>query len=134
MGFSTIEEPISKRLPQGLTIQEATAEEIGEALKSAIVASGHQPEAIIKFVFSQLTGHETAKAEAVVRVVIPVIPPAAIAGFVRTAARARPSLAMTVARAAAAMVPEQAERIANALESVIAGAALDLLGEPADRT
>ena len=50
-GFSTIEESISKRLPQGLTIQKATAEEIAQALQSAIIASGHQPEAIIKFVF-----------------------------------------------------------------------------------
>jgi len=131
-GFYAIEEAISESLPRGITIQEATAEQLGEALKSAINASGDNTDAIVKFVFSQLAGCEVAKAEVVIRAVIPVIPAEAVSGFVQTAARARPSLALTVARTAAAMVPEQSERIATALQSVVAGAALNLVGETAD--
>jgi hypothetical protein len=131
-GFYAIEEAISGSLPRGITIQEATAEQLGEALKSAINASGGKTEAIVKFVFSQLAGCEVAKAEVVIRAVIPSIPAEAVPGFVQTAVRARPLLASTVAKTAAAIVPEQSERIATALESVIAGAALNLLGETAD--
>ena len=131
-GFYAIEEAISESLPLGITIQEATAEQLGEALKSAINASDGKTDAIVKFVFSQLTGCEAAKAEVVIRAVIPAIPAEAVSGFVQTAAKARPSLASTVARTAAAIVPEQSARIASALESVIAGAALNLSGETAD--
>jgi hypothetical protein len=126
-GLYAVEAPISASLPEGITIQEATAEQLGEALKSAIKTSGHETDAIIKFVFSQLAGGEVAKAEIMIRMVIPVIPAEAVSGFVQTAARARPALALTVARTATAMVPEQSKRIATALESVVAGAALDLL-------
>jgi hypothetical protein len=131
-GFHGVEEAISESLPPGVTIQEATADQLGEALKSAINASDGKTDAIVKFVFSQLAGCEAAKAEVVIRAVIPVIPAEAVPGFVQTAARARPSLASTVARAAAAIVPEQSQRIASALESVIAGAALNLLSETVD--
>jgi hypothetical protein len=113
-------------------MEEATAEQLGEAVRSAIITSSQKTDAIIKFVFSKLASGEVAKAEVVIRAVIPVLPAAAVSGFVRTAARARPSLALTVARTAAAMVPEQSERIAIALESVVAGAALNLLSETAD--
>jgi len=125
-GLYAIEEPLSECLPQGITIQEATPEQLGEALKSAINASGPKTDAIIKFVFSQLSGSEVAKAEVVIRTVVPVIRAEAVSGFVQTAARARPSLAFTVARTVAAMVPEQSEHIAAALESVIAGAGVNL--------
>jgi hypothetical protein len=107
-------------------MEEATAEQLGEAVRSAIITSSQKTDAIIKFVFSKLASGEVAKAEVVIRAA------AAVSGFVRTAARARPSLALTVARTAAAMVPEQSERIAIALESVVAGAALNLLSETAD--
>jgi hypothetical protein len=130
--FDSIEEPISEGLPRGITIPDATAEQLGEALKSAINTSNHKTDEIIKFVFSQLAGSEVAKAELVIRAVIPMIPAEAVSGFVQTAARARPSLALTVARTAAAMVPEQSERIATALESVVAGAALKLFSTTAD--
>jgi hypothetical protein len=130
--FAASEQPISESLPRGLPMEEATAEQLGEAVRSAIITSSQKTDAIIKFVFSKLASGEVAKAEVVIRAVIPVLPAAAVSGFVRTAARARPSLALTVARTAAAMVPEQSERIAIALESVVAGAALNLLSETAD--
>jgi hypothetical protein len=128
-GLYTIEAPISARLPKGITIQEATAEQLAEALKSALNTSGHKTDAIVKFVFSQLGGSEVAKAEVVIRAVIPVIPAEAVSGFVQIAARARPSLALTVARTAADMLPEQSERIATALESVIVGTSLNYTAE-----
>jgi hypothetical protein len=128
--FHAPEMPISRGLPRGITIQEATAEQLGEALKSAINTSGYESEAIVKFVFSQLDSSEVERAEVVIRAVLPVIPADAVIGFVQTAAKARPSLALTVAKVAAAMVPEQSTRIATALDSVVAGAALNLLTEP----
>jgi hypothetical protein len=128
--FQGIETPISRSLPRGITIQEATAEQLGEALKSAIHKSGHKRDAIVKFVFSQLASSEVERAEVVIRAVLPVIPPEAISGFVQAAAKARPSLALTVAKVAAAMVPEQSTRIATALDSVVAGAAINFLTEP----
>jgi len=88
-GFSAIEEPISQSLPRGITIQEATPEQLGEALKSAINGSAHKTEAIVKFVFSKLAGSEPAKAEVVIRAVIQVIPTEAVSGFVQIAARSR---------------------------------------------
>ena len=131
-GFYAIEAPIAESLPRGTTIQEASAEQLGEALKLAINTSDHKTDAIVKFVFSQMAGSEVAKAEVVIRTVIPVIPSEAVSRFVQTAARARPALALTVARTAAAIVPEQSERIATALDSVVAGAALKLFGSTAD--
>jgi hypothetical protein len=130
--FHGIETPISRGLPRGITIQEATAEQLGEALKSAIHTCGHKRDAIVKFVFSQLASSEVERAEVVIRTVLPVIPAEAVFGFVQTAAKARPSLALTVAKVAAAMVPEQSGRIASALESVVAGAALNPLTKSGD--
>jgi hypothetical protein len=72
-GFTSVEAPISENLPAGITIQEASAEQLGEALKSAINTSGDKTDAIVRFVFSQLAGGEAAKAEAVTRAVIPMI-------------------------------------------------------------
>jgi hypothetical protein len=132
IGFSAVEEPISASLPRGVTIQEASAEQLAEALKSAIVRSTHQTDAIVSFVFSQLSRGEAAKAEVVLRAVIPVIPAEGISEFVRSAAKARPSLAVTVARTAVAMVPDQSKRIAAALESVVAGASTTSVRETAN--
>jgi hypothetical protein len=132
MGSSASAAPFTQSLPRGMTIGEATAEQLAEALKSAIITSRHQTDAMVKLVFSQLASGEAAKAEVVIRAVIPLIPVEAVAAFVRTAGRARPSLALTVARTAAGMVPEQSERIANALESVVAGASLNSLREAKD--
>jgi hypothetical protein len=131
-GLSLIEAPISESLPAGVTIRDATANQLGEALKSALMTSDHESDAMVKFVFSQLAGSEAAKAEVVIRTVIPVIPADAVYRFVQTAARARPSLALTVAKTVSAMVPDQSEHIATALESVVAGGALQLFQATAD--
>jgi hypothetical protein len=124
--LSLIEAPISESLPEGVTIRDATAGQLGEALKLALTTANHEPDAMVKFVFSQFAGSEVAKAEVVIRTVIPVIPAEAVYRFVQTAARARPSLALTVAKTVTAMVPDQSEHIAKALESVLAGGALQL--------
>jgi hypothetical protein len=129
--FHGIETPISRGLPRGITIHEATAEQLGEALKSTINTSGHKRDAIVKFLFSQLASSEVERAEVVIRAVLPVIPTEAVFGFVQIAAKARPSLALTVAKVTAAIVPEHSARIAIALDSVVAGAALNLPTESA---
>jgi hypothetical protein len=131
-GFYASEAQITQSLPRGMTIREATPEQLAEALKSAILTSRQKTHPIVKFVFSQLASGEVAKAEVVIRAVIPLFPAEAVSGFVRIAGRARPSLALTVARTAAGMVPEQSERIADALESVVAGASLKSLREAKD--
>jgi hypothetical protein len=131
-GSHASEAPLVQSLPSGMTIREATPEQLAEALKSAIITSHDKTDAMVKFVFSQLASGEAAKAEVVIRAVIPLIPVEAVSGFVRTAGRARPALALTVARTAAGLVPEQSERIADALESVVAGASLNTLRKAED--
>ena len=73
----------------------------------------------MKFVFSSLSGHDGAKCEAVIRSVISVIPAETVPKFIRIAVRARPSLALTVAKTAAMLVPEETDHIASAVESVV---------------
>src|ERR1700731_437153 len=61
---------ISQNLPQGITIQQATADQLGQATKAAMEAESQLAEAIVKFVFSSLSGHDRVKCEAVVRSMI----------------------------------------------------------------
>ena len=65
--LSIAEELISQNLPHGITIQHASAEQLGHATKAAMESRNQQAEAIVKFVFSSLTGHDGAKGEAVIR-------------------------------------------------------------------
>jgi len=116
---SIAEKFISENLRRGITIEQATAEELGRAAKEAIESCGQQTEAIVKFVFSSLKSHDGEKAEAVIRSVISVIPPESVPKFVRIAVRARPSLALIVAKTAALLVPEETDHIASAVESVV---------------
>jgi hypothetical protein len=117
--LSIAERLISQSLPVGVTVPHATPEQLGQATKAAMESYGQQAEAIVKFVFASLRGQDGAKCESVLRSVISVIPTNMIPKYIRIAVRARPSLAMTVAQTAARLVPEETDRIAVAVESVV---------------
>src|SRR5260370_38004492 len=91
------EKLISQNLPHGITVQQATAEQLGHATKVAMESYDQQAEAIVKFVFSSLSRHDDAKGEAAIRSVISVIPAPIVPKFIRIAVTARPSLSLTVA-------------------------------------
>jgi hypothetical protein len=118
-GLSVGEKLVSANLPHGITIKEATAEQLGYATKVAMETFKEESETIVKCVFSSLTRHDAAKGEAAIRSVISAIPVESVPKFVRIAVRARPSLALSVARAAATLVPEETDHIASAVESVV---------------
>jgi hypothetical protein len=117
--LSIAEKLISQNLPEGITVPQATAEQLGQATKAAMESYSQQAEAIVKLVFSSLRSHDVAKCESVLRSVIAVIPAKMIPKYIRIAVRARPSLAMTVAKTAAMLVPEETDQIASAVESVV---------------
>lgn len=117
--LSVAEELISQNLPHGITIQQASAEQLGHATKAAMESRNQQAGAIVKFVFSSLTGHDGAKGEAVIRSVISAIPAESVPKFIRIAVRARPSLAVIVSKTATTLVPEETDHIASAVESVV---------------
>lgn len=117
--LSIAEKLVCQHLPDGTTVQQASAEQLGQATKAAMETYGQQAEAIVKYVFSSLRGHDGAKCEAVLRSVISIIPAKTVPKYIRIAVRARPSLAMTVAKTAAMLVPEETDRIASAVESVV---------------
>jgi hypothetical protein len=113
---------IFENLPQGITIQQATADQLGQSTKAAMEANSRQAETIVQFVFASLSGSDGAKCEAVVHSMISAIPAKTVPKFIRIAVRARPSLALTVAKTAAMLVPEETDHIARAVESVVATA------------
>jgi hypothetical protein len=117
--LSISEKLICQHLPRGISVQQATAEQLRLATKVAMETNSQQAEAIVKFVFSSLRGHDGAKCEAVLRSVLSIIPAKTVPKYIRIAVRARPSLAMTVARIAAILVPEETDHIASAVESVV---------------
>jgi len=117
--YSVAETLISRNLPPGKKIEQATGEELGRATKAAIESHTEQSEEIVKFVFSSLKAQDGEKGEAVIRTVISVISPKSVADFSRIAVRARPSLASTVAKTAVILVPEKAEEILRAVASVV---------------
>jgi hypothetical protein len=117
--FSVAEKVVSRNLPPGIEIQQATAEELGRATKAAIKSHNELSGEIIKFAFSSLKAHDGEKCEAVIRSVISVISAQTIPDFIRIAVRARPSLASTVANTTLMLVPEKAEQISRAVASVV---------------
>jgi hypothetical protein len=117
--FSVAETLISRNLPPGREIGQATGEELGRATKAAIESHTEQSEEIIKFVFSSLKAQDGEKGEAVIRAVISVISPKSVPDFIRIVVRARPSLASTVAKTAVILMPEKAEEISRAVASVV---------------
>lgn len=117
--FNLAEKLISPNLPPGIKIHEASAEQLGQATKAALEAHCDQAEEIVRFVFSSLKSHDGEKGEVVVRSMISVVNALTVPRFVRIAVRARPSLAPVIARTAAAHLPEKAEQISSAVESVV---------------
>ena len=117
--FSVAEKLISRNLPPGTKIEQATPEELGRATKTAMESHNEQSEEIVKFVFCSLKGHDGEKGEAVIRSVISVISAKTVPNFIRIAVRARPSLAATVANTAVILVPEKAKQISRAVASVV---------------
>jgi hypothetical protein len=116
---SVAEKVISRNLPLGIKIQQATAEELGRATKAAMESHNELSEEIVKFVFSSLKAHDGEKGEAVIRSVISVISAKTVPNFIHIAVRARPSLASTVANTAIILLPEKAEQISRAVASVV---------------
>jgi hypothetical protein len=119
--LSVAEKVISRNLPAGITIEQATAEELGRATKAAMHSHNELSEEIVKFAFSSLKAHDGEKGEAVIRSVISVISAKTLPDFIRIAVRARPSLASTVANTAVILVPDKAEQISRAVASVVCG-------------
>jgi hypothetical protein len=117
--FSVAEKLVSENMPPGITLQQANAEQLGHATKVAMETYNQQAEEIVKFAFSLLSGCDVAKGEAVIQSVISVIPAESVPKFVRIAVRARPSLSLTIAKTAATLLPEQMDRIASAVESIV---------------
>jgi len=117
--ISVAETLISRNLPPGRKIEQATGQELGRATKAAIESHTERSEEIVKFVFSSLKAQDGEKGEAVIRAVISVISPKSVPDFIRIAVRARPSLASTVANTAVILVPEKAEEISRAVASIV---------------
>ena len=117
--FSIAEKLISRNLPHGIKVPQASAVQLGRATKAALEGHNDRAEEIVRFVFASLKSHDGEKGEAVVGYIVSALGAQSIAKFVRIAVRARPSLASTIASTAAALVPEKAEEITSAVESVV---------------
>ena len=117
--FSIAEKLISRNLPHGIKVPQASARQLGKATKAALEGHNDRAEEIVRFVFASLKSHDGEKGEAVIGFIVSTVGPQSIAKFVRIAVRARPSLASTIATTAAALVPEKAEEITRAVESVV---------------
>jgi hypothetical protein len=117
--LSVAEGLITRDLPQGITLVQASAADLARATKAAMESHSGQAEEIVTFVFSSLKSHETEKAEAVVQSVVAAISTKSVPNLVRIAVRARPSLASTIAESAAMLLPDEAEQISTAVESVV---------------
>ena len=117
--FNVAEKLVSRSLPQGITIPQASADQLGRATKRAMESDPSQVEQIVRFVFSSLKAHEGEKVEAVISYMVLVVNRADISKLVQIAVRARPSLAPTIANTAAMLVPEEADHISSAVASVV---------------
>ena len=100
-------------------MEAASAAQLELATKSALTLNSGQSEEIVRLVFSSLKSQDGAKAESVIRGIVSVTTEPSVPKLVRIAVRARPSLASTIAATASMLVPEQAEQISIAVESVV---------------
>jgi hypothetical protein len=114
-----VEALISGNLPYEIKVEQASAAQLERATKSALSLHPEQSEAIVRFVFASLKSPDGPKAEAVIRSIVSVAREHSLPKLVRIAVRARPSLASTIAATALMLVPEQAEQITSAVESVV---------------
>jgi hypothetical protein len=117
--FSIAEKLITRNLPHGIKVPQASAVQLGRATKAALEGHNDRAEEIVRFVFASLKSHDGEKGEAVIRYIVSALGAQSIAKFVRIAVKARPSLASTIASTGSALVPEKAEEITSAVESVV---------------
>lgn len=117
--FSVAEPLISRNLPHGIKVHEASAAQLERATRTALATNTEQAEEIVRFVFASLKSHDGEKGEAIIRSIVSVTSEPTIPKLVRVAVRARPSLASTIAATAAMLVPEKAEQISSAVKSVV---------------
>ena len=117
--FSIAEKLISRNLPHGIKVPQASAVQLGRATKAALEGHNDRAEEIVGFVFASLKSHDGEKGGAVVGYIVSALGAQSVAKIVRIAVRARPSLASTIASTAATLVPEKAAEITSAVESVV---------------
>lgn len=119
----------------GKTIATATPQELARAVKEAIRANPKLAKAIVKSVFSQLGGKDSAKALAVIAAVQSVVPAGELAGLVRAAVEAlstqsadgtglsaRSVLGPLITQEAASLDPSEANAIVDAVRSILSSA------------
>jgi hypothetical protein len=82
---STVKQWVISNLPQGVTVQSSTPVQLAAAVKAAIRAHPKQAKAIVRYVFSQLTAADKAKALALVDAIISVVPEDEVAGLIAVA-------------------------------------------------
>jgi hypothetical protein len=116
--------PIS--FPEGVTIANATPQQMADAVATAIQANPANAQAIAVAVASAIAGlpNATPLASALATAVAANVPAAQVAGIIAAAASAasaagNPGLASTMAGAAASAVPSQATAIANAVAAAV---------------
>lgn len=106
-------------VPEGL--EACSADTLARAVDRAVRIQQADPATLLRFIFNGLSRHDEAKGAAVVDALVAITPAGKIPALVRAAILARPSWAIMVVRTAAARVPDQADWIWEAAESVVVG-------------
>jgi len=116
--------PIS--FPDGVTIANATPQQLADAVAAAIQANPGNAQAIATSVARAIAGLPNAKAlaTALATAIASSVPPGQVAAVIAAAAAAaanagNPGLAPTMAGAAAAVVPSQAAAISAAVAAAV---------------
>lgn len=116
--------PIS--FPEGVTIANATPQQLADAVGAAIQANPANAQAIATSVARAIAGLPNAQAlaSALATAIAANLPAGQVAAIIAAAAAAaseagNAGLASTMAAAAAAVVPDQASAIANAVASAV---------------
>lgn len=110
--------PVSLSLPEGATIQSASAEQLASAVAAAVAKNPDRAAEIVASVIGQLGDRDGAKASAIISAVIslPAIQQDGdkISALVHAAVVAKPAFAVEIAVAAATVAPTLAAPIAHA--------------------
>lgn len=116
--------PIS--FPEGVTIANATPQQLADAVAAAIQANPGNAQAIATSVATAIAGlpNASAMATALATAIATNVPPAQVAAVIAAAAAAAANagnagLAATMAAAAASAVPSQSTAIANAVAEAV---------------
>jgi hypothetical protein len=104
---------VTSNLPPGVTMKSATPAQLAAAVKAAITAHPKQAKAIVRYVFSEFTAADRAKALAVIDAVISVVPETEVAGLIKVAigslsATVDPQTGQSAQLALASVITEQA--------------------------